>query len=65
MLQLDRRVTDVGGVRLLFGLFALLPLERQKANTQKKKKIEKCKSPAGIYGIYIIIIEWNYASGSA
>lgn len=35
MLQFDRRVTDVGGARLLFGLFALLPLERQKANTQK------------------------------
>lgn len=35
MLRSDRRVTDVGGVRLLFGLFALFPLERQKANIQK------------------------------
>lgn len=35
MLQFDTRVTDVGGVRLLFGLFALLPLEREKANTHK------------------------------
>lgn len=35
MLQFDIRVTDVVGFRRLFGSFALLLLERQKANMQR------------------------------